>query len=90
MTENAPGALLRLLAPFAAAGLNLSKLESRPDSTPWTYRFFLEVEHAGGDARLGAALEAVRRAAARLRVLGTFARGSAREVAAPAPGGFDA
>ncbi|GJG89282.1 prephenate dehydratase [Gemmatimonadetes bacterium T265] len=75
VTENAPGALLRLLAPLAAAGLNLSKLESRPTGTPWTYRFFLEVEHAAGDARLPGALGAVTAAARALRVLGTFARG---------------
>lgn len=85
VTENAPGALLRLLAPLAEAGLNLSKLESRPTGTPWTYRFFLEVEHAGGDPRRDAALEALGRAADSLRVLGTFARGDR----APAAGGGD-
>lgn len=74
LTENAPGALLRILAPLAAAGLNLSKLESRPTGVPWAYRFFLEVEHAAGDARVDEALAAVR-AGAELRVLGTFARG---------------
>ncbi len=75
VAENAPGALLRLLAPLAAAELNLSKLESRPTGAPWTYRFFLEVEHGAGDARLAGALAAVRDAARELRVLGTFARG---------------
>lgn len=74
VTDNAPGALLRLLEPVAAAGLNLSKLESRPTGEPWTYRFILEVEHDGGDARLAAALAGVRAAARELRVLGTFAR----------------
>src|SRR5437899_2150716 len=33
-----PGTLARALAPFADAGLNLTKLESRPDrATPWQY-----------------------------------------------------
>jgi prephenate dehydratase len=74
VTENVPGALLRLLEPLAAAGLNLSKLESRPTGEPWTYRFLLEVEHSAADARLEAALEAVRRASRWVRVLGSFPR----------------
>jgi len=81
-TENVPGALLRLLEPVAGAGLNLSTIESRPTGTPWTYRFFLEVEHAAGDPRLAAVLHALRSAATSLRVLGTFARSATPPVAA--------
>lgn len=80
VTDNVPGALVRLLAPLATAGLNLSTLESRPTGTPWAYRFFLEVEHAAGDACLTTALGAMRGVARDLRVLGTFGRaaGAAR------------
>jgi prephenate dehydratase len=78
---NVPGALVRLLLPFAEAGLNLNTVESRPTGDPWAYRFYVEVEHAAGDARLDAALRAARRAAGdgpgALRVLGTFARAAA-------------
>lgn len=73
-TDNAPGALVALLAPLAAHGLNLSALESRPTGEPWTYRFFLEVEHPAGDEALDAALPALRAAARDLRVLGTWKR----------------
>jgi prephenate dehydratase len=78
---NVPGALVRLLEPFAAAGLNLSAIESRPTGDPWAYRFFLEVEHAAGDPALDRALGRARGAAGDLRVLGTFARAAS---AAPA------
>lgn len=76
--DNVPGALLRLLAPIAAAGLNLSKLESRPAGTPWSYRFFLEVEHESADPRLDDAVAALREESKHVRVLGTYAVASAR------------
>lgn len=76
-TENTPGALVRVLAPFAARGINLCKLESRPTGEPWTYRFFLELD---ADATAPAAAEALREVEARalrLRRLGTYPRGAA-------------
>ncbi len=84
---NVPGALVRLLVPFADAGLNLSAIESRPTGAPWAYRFRVEVEHAAGDARLAAALDAARAAAGPLRVLGTFARAGGDGAAADGRGG---
>ena len=73
-TRNTPGALVRLLVPFADRGINLSKIESRPGTEPWSYRFFIEVE---ADAASAEAREALREAAphaARLQLLGTFPR----------------
>src|SRR5205807_1256342 len=54
-----PGTLARALAPFAEAGLNLTKLESRPDrSTPWEYLFYLDVEARADEPAMRAAREA--------------------------------
>lgn len=72
-TPNVPGALHRVLAPIADAGLNLSKLESHASGEPWSYRFFLEVEHALGRAALDALLREIARGTVSLRELGTFA-----------------
>jgi chorismate mutase/prephenate dehydratase len=76
-TDNVPGALLRVLEPLAEREINLSKLESRPTGEPWTYRFFLELEHAAGDATVPLAFEAVRRVSRSFRLLGTVAVWSA-------------
>lgn len=85
-TANEPGALFRLLEPFAAREINLTKLESRPGPTPWTYRFFLEFGHGTGPGTDEALTEARRRAVA-LQVLGTFPRaGDPRPIA---PGSED-
>jgi prephenate dehydratase len=72
-TDNVPGALLRVLKPLAEHGINLSKLESRPTGEPWTYRFFLELEHAAGEEAVSLALDAVRRVSRSFRLLGTVA-----------------
>ncbi len=71
--DNTPGALHRLLGPFAEHGLNLSKLESRPTGEPWSYRFIMEIEHAGGEPAMAQALDAVRDIAQSCRVVGTYA-----------------
>lgn len=72
-TPNVPGALYRLLAPVSAAGLNLTKLESRPAGEPWRYRFILELAHTMDHERLATLLGALRAESESLRVMGTFA-----------------
>ena len=74
ITDNVPGALLRVLEPLAEHGINMSKLESRPTGEPWTYRFFLELEHVAGEDAATLALDAVRRASRSFRLLGTVGR----------------
>jgi prephenate dehydratase len=76
---NTPGALHRLLGPFAEHELNLSKLESRPTGEPWSYRFIVEVEHTIGEAAMAQALRGIRDTVQSLRVVGTYATGSLDE-----------
>lgn len=73
-TPNVPGALLRVLEPLAAHGINMSKLESRPADEPWHYRFFLELDHPAGDPALAVAITQLRDSTESLRVLGTYPR----------------
>ena len=74
---NTPGALHRLLGPFAEHGLNLTKLESRPTGEPWSYRFIIEVAHPAGAIAMAHALDAVREMVQSYRLVGTYALGGA-------------
>lgn len=70
---NEPGALLRVLAPLASAGINLTRIESRPTGEPWTYRFIIEMEHAAGAPVVRTVIDEVRRVALSCRIVGSWA-----------------
>jgi chorismate mutase/prephenate dehydratase len=69
------GALVRLLQPFAAHGVNLTAIHCRPmKGKPWEYLFFVDVEgHRDDPAVTKALAEAAERSFSH-RVLGSFAR----------------
>jgi prephenate dehydratase len=70
-----PGTLARALAPFADAGLNLTKLESRPDrAAPWQYLFYLDVETRMMEPAMRGALDALKEQGAEIKVLGEYPR----------------
>ena len=72
---NESGALFRLLACFAEAGVNLTKLESRPRrDPPWEYLFYLDLDGGRSEKPVAASLRAARHATTFLQVLGTYAR----------------
>jgi prephenate dehydratase len=73
-TPNEPGALVRVLTPFAERGVNLSKLESRPTGEPWTYRFFIEFDAGLDSTDAAAALRAVHDSGVVVRSLGSYPR----------------
>jgi prephenate dehydratase len=69
-----PGAIGRVLQPFAAPEVSVARLESRPGPAPWTCRLFLELDGACADPALRTALAAAERRASVLRVLGSYPR----------------
>ncbi len=71
--HNETGTLNRLLAPFAEAGVSLTRLESRPARhTLWEYVFFVDIEGHRDDAAVAQALAELGRRAAYLKVLGSY------------------
>lgn len=72
-TRHVPGALYHCLGEFAAHGINLTKLESRPDrQRPWHYVFYLDLEGHRDEPACRAALEGLRAHVSFLRVLGSY------------------
>lgn len=71
--KNAPGALFAICAIFAARGLNLSKMESRPTREALgSYVFLADVEAHQTDPALRDALMQVRACTPRLKVFGSY------------------
>jgi prephenate dehydratase len=73
--RNVPGSLHRCLAAFAARGVNLSSLESRPArKARWEYVFWVDVDAGTDEPACAAALDALRAETEMVRILGSYPR----------------
>ena len=73
--RNRPGSLYHLLAPFAANGVSLSRIESRPSHcVNWEYVFFIDIEGHAKDERVATALAALGDEAELVKILGSYPR----------------
>jgi len=76
--KNQPGSVVKLLQPFADAGISMSKFESRPArSSNWEYLFFVVCNAHRQDPKMVAALAEIEARAAFLKVLGSYPAASA-------------
>ena len=72
-TKNEPGSLIRSLQPFATAGLQLTKIESRPSrAAPWDYVFYLDFEGDPSTTPSREALALMRTCCEWVQVIGTY------------------
>lgn len=79
--DNHPGALLDVLEQFAARGVDLIRLESRPTGQAMgSYCFAIDCEGHVADARVGEALSGLRRTCRAVRFLGSHPRADAAPV----------
>ncbi len=71
--EHRPGTLVRALEALAAAGANLTKIESRPVAgRPWEYVFFIDLRYEG-EAMANAVVSALEVHCSMIRELGRYA-----------------
>ncbi|HEX6683956.1 MAG TPA: prephenate dehydratase [Candidatus Limnocylindrales bacterium] len=86
------GALLAVLTELAVRGVNLTRIESRPTGERLgRYVFFLECTGHVAEARVGEALQGLRRICAEVRFLGSYPRATppgTPETPVPPPAGL--
>ena len=71
--EHRPGTLVRALSALAAAGADLTKIESRPvPGRPWEYIFFVDLRFQHGDPGAETALAALAATSSMVKELGRY------------------
>ncbi len=74
--KDRPGALMNLLRPFQDAGINMTRIESRPDKkTMWSYNFFIDFLGHAEQETIRNALTEMEKETHFLRILGSYPRG---------------
>jgi len=74
-SRNKPGALFALLEPFRAAGVSLTRIDTRPSRTEkWAYVFFIEFEGHVQDPQIAAILRELEEQSILLKPLGSYPR----------------
>ncbi|MEK7072408.1 MAG: prephenate dehydratase domain-containing protein [Patescibacteria group bacterium] len=75
-----PGSLLKALKPYAEAGLNLSKIESRPIiGKPWEYMFIVDFLLSNNTGNLNTVLNKMKKNTNYLKLLGVYDSGNIYE-----------
>jgi prephenate dehydratase len=75
IVDHRPGTLHGALKAFSENGINLTKIESRPQvGTPWEYIFFIDVEGHKEDPGMRLALEELERNSRYVNILGSYPR----------------
>jgi len=71
--EHRAGALVRALGVFGEHGINMTRIESRPNpSQPWSYLFFVDIEGHQDERDVSLALDALRKSCTLCNVLGSY------------------
>lgn len=78
--KHEPGALYRILLPFADADVNMTNIGSRPSrKKAWEYVFFVDLEGHVDESPIKEALPKVAEACVELRILGSYPVGDVEE-----------
>ncbi|MGR9045329.1 MAG: prephenate dehydratase [Gammaproteobacteria bacterium] len=72
-TGNQPGALYKILEPFAQFGIGMLHIESRPSRQGlWDYVFFIDIEGHAEDEKVSMALDTLKTRVRMLNILGSY------------------
>lgn len=72
-TGNQPGALHKILAPFAEHGISMAHIESRPSRQGlWDYVFFIDIIGHRDDQEVSSALTKLNNSVSLLKILGSY------------------
>jgi chorismate mutase/prephenate dehydratase len=72
-TGNQPGALYKILEPFAKFGIGMVNIESRPSRQGlWDYIFFIDIEGHNEDKDIAQALDTVKENVKMYKLLGSY------------------
>ena len=75
-TAHRPGALALVLTELGLRGANLTRIESRPGTSAWSYRFYVDLLHEPGPEGRKAILDPPPSAVDDLYHLGTYRSGN--------------
>ena len=71
--KDKPGALYDLLRAFHEAGINMTKIESRPDKkSMWEYNFFIDFNGHTNDTVVRAAVDIMKQETLFFKILGSY------------------
>ena len=74
--KDAPGILYRALGSFASAGINMSRIESRPSRRrAWDYLFFIDLDGHRDTEEVSAAIDSLQETCEFIKVLGSYPQG---------------
>jgi len=75
-TEDRPGSLFAIVEKFARYGINLSRIQSRPDrgDMAWKYAFFVDLEGHRDDPPVATCLKEIAGRGTKVKILGSFPR----------------
>jgi len=71
--KDSPGALYKMLEPFARRGINLTKIESRPIKTrAWEYLFFIDLDGHINQSHVSEAVAELEKLCSFMKILGSY------------------
>ena len=77
IVSHTPGTLFRVLQIFYEKGINLTRIESRPNKgKPWEYVFFIDFEGHATNPHVAQALDEVKERVLFVKLLGSYPQGS--------------